>query len=160
MPKKDDGVVYWLETPELAFANDRHAAVHPYWLSFRDAGVELFRAYDQALELPVDIETTWSTPRFQVMQDEYAKLNPCGGSRAGAFSVIRKYQRMCVLRLFDCTPIRLLTRGDGMRPENPDHIVRIDGGQWHYAALNGNHRLMSALYVGIDLVPVLCESKP
>ena len=161
MTETDDKIIYWLPTPALAYATNSEAAEHQYWLAFREAADELYRAYSDAVELPDGIELTWTTPRFLQVLSLYPTVCKGRTSRGpDAFRVIAKYRLMKILRQYVDEPIVLFTEGNGISEEPyDDHRVLINGIIWHYWGLDGNHRLMAAFYVGIAQVPVLLKHR-
>lgn len=155
-PAKDDGILYWLPTHALVYGNDSEAARRPYWLAFREAADELYRAYSREIEFPAGIDAVWRTPRFEAFRKRYSETwSHLKSKPQGAFKVIRRYQLMKILQRYVHEPIELLTKvGATEWNAIDDKRVEIDGIVWHYSKLDGNHRLMAAFYAGLDRVPV------
>lgn len=161
MPEKDNDMVHWVLTPALAYVNDRYAPSSDYWLSFRDAAEELYRAYPELSDVPAGIDVEWNTLRFRRMRDLYKQKWPSNQeSQAGAFQVIRAYREMKILGQYNGDPIELFSVGDGGSGDDNSHAIEIAGSVRHYSQLNGNHRLMSAYFLAIDRTPVLLKTKP
>lgn len=147
----------WVSTCELTFANDSGAASNEYWLCFREAGEELYRAYPRLSELPNVLSEpsngtppTWSTPRFSRMQNLYPTVCPSSApTPQGGLKVLRRYRQMKILRRYLCEPIELTNDG------SDDHQILIGKIPVTFSKLDGNHRLMSAFFLGLDKVPVI-----
>lgn len=154
MPDWDDKVVYWLKTSSLVLANDKNAPSHKYWLSFRDAGMELNKRQAGSLDFAPNASATLDCEAFKKMkslyEDTYPNEDP---DQEKALGTIQRFHEMMVNGQFSYSPIRLFDTG------KDKHRVQIDGVLWDYWDLNGNHRLMAAFYARITEVPVLLASK-
>lgn len=160
MPAKDDGVRYTLRLESVVIANDCNAPKSEYWVSFHAAAEELCGAFAGAQALPDDLEEAWDTPLFDAMRASYEAQFARASSRDGALRVMRQYRALKHCGAFQCAPIVLLSSGDGQTKTAEDaHALEIDGTTWHYAKLDGNHRLMTAHFLGFSNVDVMLKSK-